>query len=85
VVIRSGFGRSPAREHGDVGGAIYRGDMDIRNCPECGEDTMSAGLARWPGVDGPVDVTRCASDECDWAAVDEDLEVTHSVSHAIAA
>lgn len=59
--------------------------MDIRNCPECGDDTMNAGLAFWPGVDGPVDVTRCASDECDWVAIDSELEVRVADTHAVAA
>ena len=56
--------------------------MDITNCPECGEETMSAGLASWPGVDGPVAVTRCASDECDWVAIDDDLEVVVAQHHS---
>jgi hypothetical protein len=59
--------------------------MEINNCPECGDDTMRAGFALWPGVDGPVDVTRCASDECDWAAVDEGIEAVVASRHSLAA
>ncbi|RUQ85583.1 hypothetical protein [Labedella gwakjiensis] len=59
--------------------------MDIRNCPECGEDTMSAGLASWPGIDAPVEVTRCASDECDWVTIDDELEVVVARQHSLAA
>lgn len=59
--------------------------MDIRDCPECGDETMSAGLASWPGIDGPVAVTRCASDECDWVAIDESLEAPVAREHSLAA
>ncbi|RUQ99101.1 hypothetical protein [Labedella endophytica] len=59
--------------------------MDIRNCPECGDDTMDAGRAMWPGIDAPVDVVRCASDECDWVAIDESLEVVVEREHTLAA
>ena len=55
--------------------------MDITNCPDCGDDTMNAGLALWPGLDGLVAVTRCASDECDWVTIDEDLEVLIAHRH----
>lgn len=46
---------------------------------------MNAGLAFWPGIEGPVDVTRCASDECDWVVVDDELELTVTMTHAVAA
>ncbi|RWZ64584.1 hypothetical protein ELQ92_07475 [Labedella populi] len=59
--------------------------MDIRNCPECGDDTMNAGLAFWPGIETSVAVTRCANDECDWVVIDEQLELTQTVTHAAAA
>jgi len=53
--------------------------MDIRNCPECGEITINAGLAFWPDADEPVAVIECASTRCGWVGVEEDLlvEVVH--------
>lgn len=59
--------------------------MDIKNCPECGDDAIDAGLAMWPGVDGPVDIVRCASDECDWVTIDESLEIVVAAEHDLAA
>ncbi|PSL36496.1 hypothetical protein CLV49_0087 [Labedella gwakjiensis] len=46
---------------------------------------MSAGLASWPGIDAPVEVTRCASDECDWVTIDDELEVVVARQHSLAA
>ncbi|GAB3617670.1 hypothetical protein GCM10027416_22270 [Okibacterium endophyticum] len=44
--------------------------MNIDNCPECGEITISAGLAFWPEINGPVDVAECAAPDCGWAGVE---------------
>ncbi|SEB60220.1 hypothetical protein SAMN04489806_1247 [Paramicrobacterium humi] len=46
--------------------------MDIMNCPECGEVTVRAGLAYWPGFDEPVMVIECSDESCGWIAIDDE-------------
>ncbi|WP_166872546.1 MULTISPECIES: hypothetical protein [unclassified Salinibacterium] len=52
--------------------------MEIRNCPDCGEDTINTGLAFWPGIDEPVAIIGCTDDACGWVGVDEELPATVS-------
>jgi hypothetical protein len=44
--------------------------MEITNCPECGDEIMSTGLAFWPGRDDPVAVLACRGDSCGWVGVE---------------
>ena len=69
---------APESITGAVGGPIYPELMDIRYCAECGEETVNAGLAHWPGIDEPVVVAECSDPGCGWAGT----EAEHWVSAA---
>ncbi|WP_157155968.1 MULTISPECIES: hypothetical protein [unclassified Diaminobutyricimonas] len=56
--------------------------MEIRTCPECRTETVSAGLAFWPGIDEPVAVAECR--DCGWAGVDAELGASPAVRAAAA-
>jgi hypothetical protein len=49
--------------------------MDIRYCAECGEETVKAGLAFWPGIDELVSTVECGDPECDWAGTEAEYWV----------
>jgi hypothetical protein len=59
--------------------------MDITTCPECGDETMSGGLALWSGIDGAVEIIRCGSDGCDWVTIEAELDAPVVVRHYAAA
>ncbi|MET1043106.1 MAG: hypothetical protein ABWX59_03155 [Microbacteriaceae bacterium] len=59
--------------------------MEIRNCPECGDDTINTGLAFWPGIDEPVAIIGCADETCGWVGVDEELSAPVSRVRTISA
>jgi hypothetical protein len=48
--------------------------MEIKFCPECGDEVVYLALAMWPGIDEPVRVAECVSVDCGWAGVDEEYE-----------
>jgi Zn ribbon nucleic-acid-binding protein len=50
--------------------------MEIRNCPECAAETVSAGLALWADGDAPVAVVECVEPECGWASVESEWAST---------
>jgi hypothetical protein len=50
--------------------------MDIRYCAECGEETVSAGLAFWPGFDEPVAIVECGDPGCGWAGTEAEYWVS---------
>lgn len=59
--------------------------MDIMNCPECGEMTVRAGLAFWPGLDEPVMVIECAEASCSWVGIDDEQLVVVREQHVSSA
>ncbi|MEO6826179.1 MAG: hypothetical protein ABI255_11435 [Microbacteriaceae bacterium] len=68
--------------------------MEIRNCPECGDETISAGLALWPGIDQPVAIVECIGlgadgsadgSACGWAGVDSESWVEVSSVEMVSA
>jgi Zn ribbon nucleic-acid-binding protein len=54
--------------------------MENKTCPECRTDTVSAGLAFWPGLDEPVAVAECR--DCGWAGVEAELDQRLGLSAA---
>lgn len=75
---------------GNVGGRFYACLMEIRNCPECGDETIGAGLALWPGIDEPVAIVECVGVgtdgiACGWVGVDSELWVEASSAEMVSA
>ncbi|MCW4384208.1 hypothetical protein OH146_00285 [Salinibacterium sp. SYSU T00001] len=50
--------------------------MEIRNCPECAAETVSAGLALWDDAETPVLVFECIEPDCGWAGVEAEWSTT---------
>lgn len=44
--------------------------MEIRNCPECHDDVVPAGLALWEGHSEEVEVFACVDADCGWVGVE---------------
>ncbi|QEE61053.1 hypothetical protein FVA74_05280 [Salinibacterium sp. dk2585] len=44
--------------------------MEIKNCPECAAETVSAGHALWADGDELVLVIECVEPDCGWATVE---------------
>jgi hypothetical protein len=66
---------APGAIDGVVGGPIYPECMDIRYCAECGEETVDAGLAFWPGIDEPVAIVVCGDPGCGWTGTEAEFWV----------
>lgn len=44
--------------------------MEIRNCPECHDEVVAAGLALWGAGAEAVEVFECVDRDCGWAGIE---------------
>jgi hypothetical protein len=47
--------------------------MEIRNCPECHDEVVSAGAALWDDFVDEVEVFECMGADCGWAGIELEL------------
>jgi len=58
--------------------------MEIRNCPECHDEVVSAGFALWGEHVEEVEVVECVGDGCGWAGIALELDLQVAVQSAAA-
>jgi len=58
--------------------------MEIRNCPECHDEIVSAGLALWEGVAESVEVFECAGSDCGWVGIEAEYWTRATVTSSAA-
>lgn len=58
--------------------------MEIRNCPECHDEIVSAGFALWEGLAEEVEVFECVGHDCGWSGIELELTAQVTVRSAAA-